>query len=190
MRYWFDTEFVEDGRTIDLISIGMVAEDGRQYYAQRRDCRFDLAGDWVKQNVLPHLTDFDTTYWGPVVGTTEPWRFGNEIAKDLLDFCDPEKYGKPEFWAYYADYDWVALCQIFGTMIQLPQGWPMYCRDIKQYADQLQAYEDEFCSNPDHKIRLPEQGEGEHHALADAAWNRQAWEYLRSRDPCVATQPG
>jgi len=33
MRYWYDTEFIEDGSTIDLISIGIVAEDGREYYA-------------------------------------------------------------------------------------------------------------------------------------------------------------
>lgn len=29
MRFWFDTEFIENGHTIDLISIGIVAEDGR-----------------------------------------------------------------------------------------------------------------------------------------------------------------
>lgn len=33
MRYFYDTEFIEDGHTIDLISIGVVAEDGRSYYA-------------------------------------------------------------------------------------------------------------------------------------------------------------
>ena len=33
MRYFYDTEFLEDGETIDLISIGIVAEDGREYYA-------------------------------------------------------------------------------------------------------------------------------------------------------------
>lgn len=33
MKYFLDTEFHEDGKTIDLISIGIVAEDGREYYA-------------------------------------------------------------------------------------------------------------------------------------------------------------
>lgn len=41
MKYFFDTEFHEDGRTIDLISIGIVAEDGREYYAINRECDFD-----------------------------------------------------------------------------------------------------------------------------------------------------
>src|ERR1041384_3244006 len=28
-RYFFDTEFIEDGVTIDLVSIGVIDEDGR-----------------------------------------------------------------------------------------------------------------------------------------------------------------
>ena len=32
-RYFYDCEFIEDGRTIELISIGVVAEDGREFYA-------------------------------------------------------------------------------------------------------------------------------------------------------------
>ena len=33
---------------------------------------------------------------------------------------------------YYADYDWVALCQLYGRMLDLPGRWPMFCRDLKQ----------------------------------------------------------
>jgi hypothetical protein len=33
----YDLEFLEDGRTIELISIGMVCDDGREYYAVNRD---------------------------------------------------------------------------------------------------------------------------------------------------------
>ena len=33
MRYFYDTEFIDNGRIIDLISIGVVAEDGREFYA-------------------------------------------------------------------------------------------------------------------------------------------------------------
>jgi hypothetical protein len=89
-----------------------------------------------------------------------------DIAQEVRRFCDPETYGKPEFWAYYADYDWVVLCQLFGTMMELPKGWPMYCRDIKQLADSL--------GNP----KLPAPGKDEHYALADARWNRLAWKFL------------
>src|SRR5258708_2885453 len=55
MRYWMDCEFIEDGHTIELISIGIVAEDGREYYAQSGEFDRRNASDWVKENVLSHL---------------------------------------------------------------------------------------------------------------------------------------
>lgn len=149
MRFWFDTEFLEDGHTIQLISIGIVAEDGREYYAETEVARV-LAGstDWLRDNVLPHLTG------------AEKSRF--KIPGEIVEFMGEQ----PEIWAYYADYDWVALCQLYGRMIDLPKGWPMFCRDVKQLADMK--------GNP----KLPEQTSAEHHALADARWAREAWEYL------------
>jgi hypothetical protein len=48
MLYWLDTEFIEDGVTIDLISIGIVAEDGRELYLLNWECDYSKASDWVK----------------------------------------------------------------------------------------------------------------------------------------------
>lgn len=140
MKYFFDTEFIEDGKTIDLISIGIVAEDGREFYAESVECDHSRASDWVKANVLPHLT-------GAMANR-------HNIAAQIIDFVGD----KPEFWGYYADYDWVALCQLYGKMIDLPKGWPMYCRDLKQLLDDL--------GNP--KMPKPIT---EHNALSDAQWN-------------------
>lgn len=146
MRFWFDTEFYEDGNTIALISIGVVSEDGRTYYAETpRSNALANQSEWLKANVLPHLRG--------------PGKPRYEIGDDLVAFMGEH----PEIWAYYADYDWVALCQLFGTMMDLPKGWPMYCRDVKQWCDML--------GNP----KLPEQKSQEHHALADAKWTREAW---------------
>lgn len=155
MRFWFDTEFLEDGRTIDLISIGVAAEDGRTYYAETRDAlRLACQTEWLRQNVFPHLL-------------SDPRKDRKEIAADLIAFMGE----KPEIWAYYADYDWVALCQLHGRMIDLPKGWPMYCRDLKQLCDAL--------GNPP----LPEQASQKHHALSDALWTREAWLFLARQSP-------
>jgi hypothetical protein len=149
MKFWFDTEFIEDGKTIDLLSIGVVSEDGRTFYAEPNEADLTKASDWVKANVIPHLSNI-----------TKPRA---DIAKELVEFMGE----KPEIWAYYADYDWVALCQLFGTMMDLPKGWPMYCRDVKQLCDSK--------GNP----KLPEQISTEHHALTDAEWTRIAWQFLQ-----------
>lgn len=55
MRYFYDTEFIEDGHTIELISIGVVAEDGREYYAVSTEFDPERAGSWVRTHVLPKL---------------------------------------------------------------------------------------------------------------------------------------
>jgi hypothetical protein len=180
MKYFLDTEFHEDGRTIDLISIGIAAEDGREYYAISEDFNrtYAYGHAWLRENVLPSLPwDGKLSRLVPDI-STGLWKSRPEIAEDIRAFCDPEKYGKPEIWAYYADYDWVALCQLFGTMMDLPKGWPMYCRDIKQLTVML--------GNP----KLPKQEDGEHHALADARWNRQAWEFLQGRGNVVGSRAG
>jgi len=169
MRYWYDTEFIEDGSTIDLISIGIVAEDRREYYAISTEFSAKKASDWVKENVLVHLPPRspNPAYESPrVVEESRAWKSRVEIMKGVWQFCHVEAYGKPELWGYYSDYDHVALCQLFGTMMDLPKRWPMYTRDIKQWCDAL--------GNPE----LPKQGKGEHHALADARWNKRAWEFL------------
>lgn len=156
MRYWYDCEFIDDGKTIDLISIGIVAEDGRELYLESADFDKGKASQWVRENVLPQLK-----------GGEYRWPL-RSIKVTLLDFFDIEEYGKPELWGYYSAYDHVAFCQIFGTMMDLPASYPMYTRDIKQWCDQL--------GNPN----LPEQGKGEHNALEDARWNKRAWEFLNS----------
>jgi hypothetical protein len=151
MKFWFDTEFYENGETIKLISIGVLAEDGRTYYAETAGSEaYANATKWLQDNVAPHLR-------GPKVER-------RQIAAELIEFMGE----KPEIWAYYADYDWVALCQLFGTMMDLPKGWPMFCRDVKQLAVSL--------GDP----KLPEQRKGEHDALADALWCGLAWDFLRT----------
>ena len=148
MKFFLDTEFIEDGRTIDLISIGVVAEDGMEYYAESSEVDWSKANPWVLMNVKPHLLDV------PQPRST--------IASELVEFVGD----KPEFWGYYADYDWVVVAQLFGTMMDLPKSWPMFCMDLKQLCVMK--------GDP----RLPEQTGTEHHVLEDARWNRYIYNWL------------
>ena len=152
MKYFFDTEFIEDGLTIDLISIGIVAEDGREYYAVNWECDLSAGNEWVQNNVVKYLP----------LTPTDNCKTRQIIAEDIVNFCHSE----PEFWAYYCSYDWVVLCQLFGTMIELPRHFPMYCNDIKQLCNSL--------GNP----RLYKQTQSQRYALYDAKWCKQAYEYL------------
>ena len=56
MKYWIDTEFIERPYTIDLISIGLVAEDGREFYAESSEVDWSRASQWTLENVPPNST--------------------------------------------------------------------------------------------------------------------------------------
>lgn len=157
-RWFYDTEFNEDGRTIDLISIAFVAEDGSFYYAVSTEFDADKCNDWVKANVLPHLPP----------RSSPAWKSRAEIADDIRAFLLDDHRGKPELWAYFGDYDHVALCQLFGRMVDLPKGMPFLTLDLKQ----------RMIERGVKKEQLPKQSGTEHDALADARWARDAFAEL------------
>ncbi len=175
MRHWLDTEFIERGPDypIDLISIGIVAQDGREYYALNYDCNHSKASDWVKKNVLsqippmplPQIYSSPKQYQESEAGR-QGWRNKATISLEINLFVGTDS--KPEFWADYADYDWVVFCQIFGTMMDLPAGFPMYCNDIQQWRRNLGSPE------------LPRQTGTAHNALDDARYCKQLWEFLNT----------
>lgn len=162
MKYFYDTEFIEDGKTIDLVSIAIVCEDGREYYAISKEFKARKASQWVKDNVLKYLPPRKISFYDPprIKGEYLLWKSRKQIARDILEFVGEDE--KPEFWAYYADYDHVALCQLFGKMIDLPSHFPMYTRDLKQLLDE----------NGNPKMPKPED---EHFALADARWVKEVY---------------
>jgi hypothetical protein len=258
MKYFLDTEFLEGPQqesfpislfrkqtppTIDLISIGIVAEDGREYYAISKDFnlkeawnRYDirtmtnLPGDmssnkmkvyWIRENVLlPIYNEMlekwnkDTVYYiGDFSYKTFKYllkiygKTNKEIAEEVKHFCHCEFHlakskgsldftkqeAIPEFYAYFADHDCFVFCWLFGKMMDLPKGFPMYCNDLKQELDSLVRKQIAFYienkrpeEKPSFEAQLnylktktdyPKQ-ENEHDALADARWNKKLYEFL------------
>jgi hypothetical protein len=257
MKYFIDTEFIEKPGSIQLISIGIAAEDGRAYYGICKD--FDLReaweNEWLQKNVLlplhkeliqQNLSPYDrarnTTYIAPTRKAlnnllTDFGKTTKEIAKEIMDYINLEGqmydhgiglnqvvsaftqadawsetfypkefeyikkhntfmpdtvfssgvdgkgadrnrariYNQPQFYGYFADYDWVVFCWIFGKMIDLPKGFPMYCRDLKQMMDDrglTKKWKRDNCPDP----------ENEHNALADAEWNKKLYNLILKYD--------
>ncbi|GAA2774156.1 3'-5' exoribonuclease domain-containing protein [Saccharopolyspora taberi] len=173
MRHFYDTEFIEDGRTIDLISIGIVADDGREYYAVNHDApwRRIKKHAWLMANVVPHLPQghgdrrFHVPARWPLDFADPLVKSRKQIADEVRDFLLHD--GEAELWADYAAYDHVVLCQLWGTMMDLPPGVPMHTMDVQQEAVRLGVTE------------FPEQQGVEHNALADARRTRVKWEHLQ-----------
>lgn len=177
MLITYDTEFLETGpaNPILFISIGMVRDDGAEYYAVNGSISYGwqrvIRDDpWLGPNVWAHLPHAESGQHGEVINDDHPdVKRSSLVATDVAEFCAEglAEGERAELWAYYADYDHVVLAQLFGRMVDLPPHMPMYTRDIKQEADRL-------------NVALPEHTGNEHHALADARWNVQALLALRA----------
>ncbi|RVW00337.1 polyadenylate-specific 3'-exoribonuclease AS [Rhodococcus spongiicola] len=158
MRYFYDCEFIEDGLTIDLVSIGVVCEDGREFYAVSTEFAPERAGKWVRRNVLPKLPP----------PSSPQWKSRSRIRDDLVKFLVPRPGIEPELWAWVAAYDHVALCQLWGAMTELPSCMPRYTRELRQHW--------EYHGYPP----LPPVPDDAHDALADARHNLAKFEAIEA----------
>jgi hypothetical protein len=150
-RYFYDCEFIEDGRVIDLVSIGMVDERGREFYAVSTEFDDTHALPWVRRNVLDKLPS----------PADRAWRSREQIRAELYEFMI-EPGEEIELWAWYAAYDHVVLAQLWGAMPALPREIPRFTKDLRQRWDDLGC------------PPLPAVV-GRHDALVDARHNLLRW---------------
>lgn len=154
MKYFMDAEFNEDGTTIELISIGIVSETGRQLYLVSNEFDTGRCDEWLQTNVIRQL---------PAAG--DPCITSKaDIGARIMDYFkeDPD----PKMWSFFGHYDWVVFCQIWGKMIDRPKGIPRFCYDLKQLTHQK--------GNP----RLPAHRGREHIAIDDAIWHQEIYDFL------------
>jgi len=163
MRYFIDTEFHEmpdaTGGRIELISIGIVCETGKKkYYAVSKEFDYEAAKkhNFLMREVLPKLPPKDQ------------WKTRTQIRDEILDFIGKDE--NPLFWGYFADYDWVNFCWLFGPMYKLPKHFPKLCLDLMQSLNAYGITRD----------KLPKQEEGAHDALKDAEWIKDGYFWLCS----------
>jgi hypothetical protein len=179
---FYDCEFLEDGRTIELISIGMVTEDGREYYAVNADADWEAIArhDWLCENVIPSLPLAKCGTLPDLVtrarrGKPVSWYFNVDdssslvrpkrlIANEVRDFI--LSVPDPSLWVNWGSYDHVVLSQLWGRMIDHPEGVPIFTNELQQEWERLG------------KPELPRQADGEHNALADARHNKVIAEFL------------
>lgn len=165
MKYFYDTEFVEDGVTIDLVSIGIVKEDGNMYYAVSSEFNQEkfMARPWMMENVWPSLPQRA----GLLDLGHHAVKTRAKIRDDVYTFL--KEGGSPELWAWYGSYDHVALAQLFGTMMDFPAGIPMWTNDLRQEVHRLDCMD-----------KLPEQAAGKHNALEDALHLYENWKIVQA----------
>lgn len=166
---FYDTEFLDTGSTIELISIGLIDTDGYYYYAINSDAPWGriVEHSWLMSNVVPQLpmlpvghpsyNDFEI----PLDVSHDDVRTLECIADNVADFILDGS--KVDLWAWYSAYDHVRLMQLWGRMVpDVPRGIPNFTMDLRQEVQRLGL----------HKSDLPSVNEAvEHNALDDATWD-------------------
>jgi 3' exoribonuclease, RNase T-like len=118
MKVFFDTEFTGLHQNTTLISIGLINEDGKAFYAEFTDYDKSQVDDWLQENVINNLflaeegaytSDDLLTVKGPkslVRSYLESWLFQSESV---------------EIWSDCLAYDWMLFNQLFGHAFNIPR---------------------------------------------------------------------
>jgi len=109
MKLFFDTEFTGLHQKTTLLSIGIVDENGREFYRELDDYDQSQINDWLKDNVIAKFKNEGSVNMGM-------------LKEDLLEWLKVYDYGeKIEVWSDCLAYDWVLFCEIFGGAFEVPK---------------------------------------------------------------------
>jgi hypothetical protein len=134
-RIFFDEEFTGLRQNTTLISIGLISDCGKTFYAEFTDFDYSQIDDWLRSNVLCHtqvkgilsedmnikpffissnIMDGTTTGNITMLGDTDAVKYA--LAMWLESFgCELE------MWSDCLSYDWVLFCDIFGSAFGVPK---------------------------------------------------------------------
>ena len=182
---FYDVEFIDDGYSIEPISFAMVSEDERLaplYWVTNSKVTQSrmLAHPWLRENVLPSLPFYIdnetgrnlicTDYLHPNTGAIGDTDVLAEMIEDFVLSAE-----SPHLWADCGAYDHVLMSQLFGPMINLPDGMPMHTNDFRTLLLLTSAKDDEIPP-----FRPNERSE--HNALFDALELRHRFNWLRQNN--------
>lgn len=162
LNYFYDTEFIDTGSLIKFISIGMVCEDGRYYYAVNSEMdAIEVRDDpWHSQNTWPHLPHPEGR--PDLLDYQHPSVKPRAVIRSELQLMLSAGGRRPALWAWYDAHDFLVFTQLFGPLHSLPAGIPPNGYDLKQEFDLHRTAR---------MVSRPPEPENAHHALADAYWN-------------------
>ncbi len=136
-KVFFDCEFTGLHQGATLISIGLISECGKTFYAELTDYDKSQIDDWLQTNVLDNLLmsepkDGEDEYFSATRHTDNPT--GNDLYESysVQLRCDKKvlevelgkwlfQFESVEVWSDCLSYDWVLFNQIFGHAFNIPK---------------------------------------------------------------------
>lgn len=122
VKVFFDTEFTGLHQDTTLISIGLVDENGRTFYAEFGDYDMTQVDEWIEKNVIENLLYRNVVCKAfEFAGSPSIAVKGNApYVKDMLTrWIAP--YDQVEMWSDCLSYDWVLFNQLWGHAFNIPK---------------------------------------------------------------------
>ena len=177
-KIFLDTEFTTLRQSAQLISLGIMAESGKSFYAEFTDFSQKILSPWHFENVIAFLSleDKPEVFFSQ---TKNEWIVkGNQmfITRQLRSFL--KEFGPIECWIDYTAYDWVLFCELFGGSMNLPSNLYYIPFDLmtllKLKGVDPDISREEFVKKELVFNKLPQR----HNALGDAQLLKLCVEYL------------
>jgi uncharacterized protein YprB with RNaseH-like and TPR domain len=134
MKIFFDTEFTGLHKNTTLISIGLVDENGRTFYAEFSDYADNQCNEWIYKNVIKNLkwskAGLSENFANIYANDWEAYGTKEYIKTVLIDWLS--KYDNVELISDVCHYDMVLFIDIFGTAFDIPSNVSPVCHDINQ----------------------------------------------------------
>lgn len=133
MKIFFDTEFTGLVQNTKLISIGMIDENERAFYAEMDNLDIASIDPWIVNNVLEHTILYGTSTLGEILHRDDTFvTCGSyeELAKCINKWF--EIYDTVELVSDVSHYDMVLFCELFGGALNLPKKIVPDCYNICQ----------------------------------------------------------
>ena len=120
MKLFFDTEFTGLHKNTTLVSIGIIAENGKTFYAELTDYDQKQIDEWLEKNVIANLT-IDKDSLGKF-GDDANWLVRGDTAS-IKYYLEGwlKQFEKVVFWSDCLSYDWVLFNHIFGHAFSIPE---------------------------------------------------------------------
>lgn len=130
-KIYFDTEFTGLHQETTLISMGLVSDTGRKFYAEFSDYDHEQCDEWIQANVISKLLYSDKLFTGDITTSDFAMR-GDKIAVSqcLSDWL--AQFDSVQLVSDVSHYDFVLFCELFGGAFGLPKNVSPTCYDINQ----------------------------------------------------------
>jgi len=120
MNVFFDMEFTGLIKAASPLSIGLISEDGKTFYAEYQIEKSAVLSDWITENVIPNLRFRDVWSSVPTIDFDHYDMKGDvsQIRARLLEWLG--QFDKVIMWGDCLAYDWVLFCDLWIGAMHIP----------------------------------------------------------------------